>query len=335
MTRLPRAIRERPKTGARWSTLLAIPLALGMLRCGSGPRELGLQWTKRMTVGHDLTGIAWSGTQFVAVGCCSVMTSPDGLAWQVAVQEGGYGEQVGPHTMPYQWQLERITWGGSQFVAVGYQTGARRDRPLIATSPDGATWTERAVPDSTHRIVDVAWSGHRFVAVGSAILTSTDGATWTDLSASDSASWTAVTWTGSLFIAAGGKALTTSPDGVTWTKRALPVQSLGDVAGSGDRLVAVAFDSIFTSQDGVTWSSYKPPLPGFWKAVTWSGSQFVAVGQHGIIVTSPDGITWTQRPAPRGMFSDVAWSGTRFVAVGAQRRGWFADYTVGLIVTSP
>jgi len=35
------------------------------------------------------------------------------------------------------------------------------------------------------------------------------------------------------------------------------------------------------------------------------------------------------------MYADVVWSGTRFVAVGEVRKGWFADYTVGLIVSSP
>ncbi len=61
--------------------------------------------------------------------------------------------------------------------------------------------------------------------------------------------------------------------------------------------------------------------------VTWSGSQFVAVGQNGTILTSPDGITWTQRTSGtsyRTLFG-VAWSGSQFVVVG--------DH--GILLTSP
>jgi hypothetical protein len=68
------------------------------------------------------------------------------------------------------------------------------------------------------------------------------------------------------------------------------------------------------------------------RAVTWGGSQFVAVGDW--IMTSPDGATWAIRWQD-GEFYDVAWSGARFVAVGFLRRGSLADYTTGLIVTSP
>jgi hypothetical protein len=66
--------------------------------------------------------------------------------------------------------------------------------------------------------------------------------------------------------------------------------------------------------------------------VAWGGGLFVAVGDW--IMTSPDGATWTIR-WQQGELYDVAWSGTRFVVVGFLRRGWFADYSVPLIATSP
>ena len=59
-------------------------------------------WSKRRTEDTDLITVAWSGSQFVAVGCCSVLTSPDGLKWTRAVGEAGYGEPAAAGSMPYQ-----------------------------------------------------------------------------------------------------------------------------------------------------------------------------------------------------------------------------------------
>jgi hypothetical protein len=62
--------------------------------------------------------------------------------------------------------------------------------------------------------------------------------------------------------------------------------------------------------------------------VTWSGTQFVAIGSDGTILASPDGITWTSRTS--GMLTvvlyGITWSGTQFVAV---------DGAYGAIFTSP
>jgi len=92
----------------------------------------------------------------------------------------------------------------------------------------------------------------------------------------------------------------------------------GSVANLGDPPTS----AILTSPDGITWtrrnSSSSEPMVG----ITWSGTQFVTVGQHGTILTSPDGIAWTTRLAGftlGGATIDlvgVAWSGSAFVAVG-------------------
>jgi hypothetical protein len=335
--------------------LVALTLAMGELGCRPGPGEPGLKWTKRWATGVSLSAVAWSGRQFVAVGCCSIVTSPDGVTWKLALaEEGVAADQAGVPPMPGEWQFESITWGGSQFVAVGrvVERPNRPERALIATSPDGVTWTERSASATARILQDVAWSGDRFVAMGDSILTSPDGVMWSAQRTPVDGSWHSVTWAGSQFIAVGVKSVATppdgaparritssfmtSPDGVTWTERgALPAFRLAeDVAWSGERFVAVGRGLIHTSPDAMTWSAHEPPVKPVWEAVIWSGSQFVAVGDHAI-ATSPDGVTWTRRPAPRGWFTDIAWSGTRFVAVGWVRRGWIVASPTALLVTSP
>lgn len=128
-----------------------------------------------------------------------------------------------------------------------------------------------------------------------------------------------------------------------WTQ-----QSLGPLVGlyrqrrvrwSGSLFVTVGIydvgqGTIFTSPDAVTWTErpagISPPLSD----VTWTGSQFVAVGGVGTILTSPTGSAWTTRSIPsvtNPTFNGVVASGTRIVAVGSQSSGLLPG---ALIMTS-
>jgi hypothetical protein len=124
----------------------------------------------------------------------------------------------------------------------------------------------------------------------------------------------------------------------TWT----PVRSgtslrLNSVTWAGNQLVVLCgqdrdgfYDTLLTSPDGLTWT---PRVTGASLiAVTWTGSQYVAVGSggsriltnayRGLAYTSPDGATWGLSATDvasnfcTGLF-DVAWTGSRLVAVGA------------------
>ena len=157
--------------------------------------------------------------------------------------------------------LHGVTWGASQFVALGFRSGtdvAAYDHfpPLIVTSPDGVTWTQRDAPGS-RSLEDVVWSGDRFVAVGySGILTSSDGVKWSQQRIPVDGSLEGVTWGGDQFVAVGtigGLALNsglilTSPDGIAWKQRRSPARGLlpldlthhlRDVAWSGSRFAIV------------------------------------------------------------------------------------------------
>lgn len=339
----------------RVSVVLVLPLALSVSSCtpeDTAPVEPGVAWTQRWTGDGTLSAIAWSGSQFVVMGPGGVVTSPDGLKWNLTdwtdVPLAGL---VGPR--PTSFGVQSVTWGGSQFVAVGYTRQDPRTfdaRAIILTSPDGVSWTTRRPADPVSwNVTDVVWSGQRYVAVAVSshptFLTSADGVAWTTQDAAAAGYVTAITWGGGQFVAVGAYAppssplILTSPDGARWTERTSrdSGDALSDVAWSGDQFVAVGFSTILTSRDAVTWSARAVPVPGpGFQAIAWGGSQFVVLG--GGILTSPDGITWTRRSL-RGEFlhgsTGVAWSGTRFVVLGSRRRGWFADYLNALILSSP
>jgi hypothetical protein len=346
----PRAVRTCRRWWSRTSAfpvLVVTSALIGGCVSGSTPEpsggaetEPGRHWTRRTAGEGRLFGVAWSGSQLVAVGMRTVLTSPDGLSWM--------RREVLPGP-----SFEAVTWGASQFVAVGSSQGSGL---LIATSPDGVTWTQRSAPGSA-ALNDVAWSGGRFVAVGLAvILTSADAVTWAEQKMPVEGWLKGATWGASQFVAVGSTRdpsavrrtiplILTSPDGAAWTQRGAPGSAaLNDVAWSGDRFVAVGDDTILTSSDAVTWSEPKMPVSkGALLGVTWGPSQFVAVGRAQdpaavlvtipLILTSPDGVAWSRRTPPAdGSLWAIVWGGTRFVGVGQIRSRAYYD---ALIVTSP
>jgi hypothetical protein len=154
----------------------------------------GVAWTARRppaSVGWNVTDVTWSGNQFVAVAVSSsrqpraplILTSPDGVRWieRIAVDSGG--------------ALSDIAWSGDRFVALGSST--------ILTSLDGLTWSAQAVPG--HGFKAIAWGGSQFVILGSGIRTSPDGITWTQRPVRGEFLYgsTGVAWSGARYVAVG------------------------------------------------------------------------------------------------------------------------------------
>ena len=137
-----------------WSKDLKLFVAVG--GAGSydfiGTSSNGRSWVKQHPpVSHGLSGIAWSGSQFVAVGGNTILTSSDGRNW---VEQGV--DVADPDT------LYGVTSSGSQFVAVGVTP---ESSGIILTSYDRKTWVKQNSPSSSD-LTGVAWSGSQFVAVG-------------------------------------------------------------------------------------------------------------------------------------------------------------------------
>ena len=245
-----------------------------------------VRWEERKVFAW-LYDLQWNGKRFVGVGNFGhILTSTDGLTW---TQTNGSGDLYG------------IAHSDTLWVAVG-------DGGAILTSPDGLIWTSRISPVNGD-LNDVAWSGSQFVAVGSdgAVITSTDGINWAEQTSGVTDSFTAVAATPSLMVAStfpypsSTSAVYTSVDGVDWIQQATGIGSFNDIIYAGGQWVGVGSYTVAHSTDGASWSvsSNAPSNPiGFLQAVTYDGSQYVAVGDwEGSVYTSPDAITWSLRAA--------------------------------------
>lgn len=222
-------------------------------------------------------------------------------------------------------------------LAVGLQLPP--SSPIAYRSADGRTWSpEPGFPaDEDAAALAVAADADREVVVGrrstaGAAWVKARGAAWRAVQGGPSlepppggtAELRAVaTWRGR-FIAAGSRdadadtrsaAAWTSPDGLAWDPAA-PGPPFEDaaaygVAASDDRVVIVgertatepAQAVAWVSDDGTTWTRLESPAfaDGTMRAVTWTGTAFVAVGygvadDRAMAWVSPDGSTWTTQP---------------------------------------
>jgi hypothetical protein len=184
------------------------------------------------------------------------------------------------------------------------------------------TWILR-VHASRGELRAVAWSGERFLAVGSEneVLASVDGRAWIrhDKGLGFFASYNDILWDGERFVAVGDSGVATTTDGVDGTSTLLLGNGeMSALAWSGTLYVAVGESGgIYTSPDAMTFTPQTSGTTEWLYDVVWTGEQLVAVGNAGVILTSPDGIAWTQQVSTTTASLDaVAHSDKGFVAVG-------------------
>ena len=250
----------------------------------------GLIWTAAAAPHQSGVPIAWrdviwDGTRFLAVGRGTIAASSDGRSWS-----------SGP---ALDWGLfSGIAIAGNIRVMVGWET--KTAVGAIWRSTDGEYWTnvESGVAGALR---SVAWSGHRFVAVGDrgVLLASDDGNTWASYNAKHDEDFSHVTWANNLFVAVGaaavpgvagleGPLIYTSPDGVNWTRRAAAgTKPLWSVGWSGREFMAVGGDgSVFTSDDGTIWSASPAITSSALWGLAFSDKRIVAVGDEGTVFYS-------------------------------------------------
>jgi hypothetical protein len=216
-----------------------------------------------------------------------------------------------------------VAWGNNRFVVVGQEGGAAN---VVLTSEDGSNWTRQTVPTAP-ALVDVAYGGGHFVAVGSSgvILVSADGTQWTDRSVSTTVAFTGVTYGNGLFVAVGAAwisraLLRISADGMNWAESEPVMTALKDVTyGNGVFVASGLGNALVVSLDGRQWSSVGS-LPSQ-SALGFGGGRFLAVANSGVILQSG---TIGARLAPLGKPGPT---GFAFTVLGEPNTRYQMDYT--------
>lgn len=228
---------------------------------------------------RDLRGIAWTGSQFAAVGDSgTIITSPNAVDW--TMQNSGM-----------QRALKAVVWNGDTLLCVG-------DSGTILTSADGRSWTAQTCGTSSS-LNAVAWSGAQFVTVGNAVLSSPDGVVWTSHS---SFTMYSITWTGTEFVGVGnGNVVATSFSGATWTWNTIEsARRFQSITWTGSQCIAAGAAGDIRS--------LRELIPGNWRttvlpdspvtshdlfAVKLTGSRLLVAGDAGTIASSVNGTAWT------------------------------------------
>lgn len=240
----------------------------------------GLRWQTAPGVKGWLVDVAFGAGRFVAVGTSGeLVSSADGLAWSSHAVPDDVAPRFsavvhdGTRFLAFSWDgiyasesteqwvrlpapsvegtFSRVIYAGGLLVAVGERSGRQA---VIATSPDGATWTDRS-PGIEGRLTGVAYGDGRFVAVGEGlVLTSADGAAWAADTRAVRAEWRDVAFAGGGFFGLtesgvygleDAAATGTGPvaQGMSWGGRRL--------LAVGDRLIAGGEDGLVAT--GVVW----------------------------------------------------------------------------------
>lgn len=227
-----------------------------------------------------------------------------------------------------------VTYGGGQFVAVGYAT-AFASTSIVATSPDGETWTSRtAVNNGAWK--SVAYGNGVYVAVSSGhtsgsddyIMSSTDGITWTTRT-NNTDPLDIVVYGNGTFVALGTTPsfTYTSTNGTSWTKHSTLSGFSSDdgmTFGNGTFLIVRADGTkVATSTDGFTWT-YTTVSIGNWtsggvnnRPVAYGNGVFVVQAGTGSY-TSTNGTAWTSYTFPVNLSGwDLFWARNQFLWINS------------------
>lgn len=296
--------------GAAVNDTLRIPYAL----FGDADNAL---FTERRS-GGNYADVIFANNKFVAIGRTSnsadtggLATSTDGITWTASA-------------IGFAANWRRITWTGSNYVAVGDNTAQ------IGTSPDGVTWTQRGLGNTrtpsavgfgnSRILVWCTFGGNGF---GNAAYSTDQGATWTNYDPGINNTMYDMAWNNTRFVVVGSAsvvAYSTTGLAGSWTIATVPYSAVTftSVAWSPvlSRFVVLAnTGQIMTSPDGITWTAQSQVLQAG-SNVRWCTNQFIATG-IGRAYSSTDGITWYPMLVPNASnYLGVAASTTVNVVVG-------------------
>ncbi|MCD4748617.1 MAG: hypothetical protein K8R59_04510, partial [Thermoanaerobaculales bacterium] len=277
---------------------------------------------------YQFVGITWANGRFIAVGgqvgeeftpvLGVILSSEDGITW------------VERHRVEWA-AMGGVCWNGAHFVAVSI--GGKS-----FTSDDGLAWREHELPSREWSMGWIVWTGAEFVSIGRenfnspgpSSFTSPDGIEWQMFALDDPPDPTGLAFDGEKLLTVRDWEVLISHNGIDWEVVELEGLNPRDVIYANGLFVTVGgAGQVATSSDGYAWSIGEAPTSRTLVGVTWDGSSWVAVGDHGVIVRSTDAETWEQIGSDAfnlrsSSILDLAWGGGRFVGVG--------EY--GLVITS-
>ncbi len=245
----------------------------GVVLCSTNGAQWGLAG-QAIAAADPESRLGYGGATFVMAGDHGTMlASADGVDWTVATNA-----DVGPPGS----LLYDVAYGSGQFVAVG-------SSGLVLTSTNGLAWTAR---DSWlgFDLQAVTYGDGLFVAGGSDIATSPDGAAWTDhYLGLPGKGILALGYGGGTFVAAGaGGLIMSSTNGTDWaTNSSGTVADLYRVAyGDGTFLVSGYDGTLLTSTNGQDWVSRDSGTMIGLEGAAFGQDTFVVVGGNGAILQS-------------------------------------------------
>jgi|GEM_PF-537735 len=284
----------------------------------------GSEWSQTiLDPSINLFSIAYGNEGFVAAGAPGdpfdpsiLYVSQDAIHWTI-VDPG----------LSFPASVASVVFTSEEFLIVG--DGTEYSVSLIATSPDGVTWTDRSIQTS-RGLKQVTSGGSHYVAVGltGTVLVSDYSILWSEVSHwlnSDTLLWAAAYGAGR-YVAVGGwedgdpRRIFSSSDAVNWEVNYSDLGSAlwGVTYGAGTFVAVGGYGEVFTSLDGISWAC-QAGFKSYFGDVAYGNSRFVITQYGGSIVwTSPDGLSWTQEPAIGGNSSinAITYAASSFVAVG-------------------
>ena len=235
------------------------------------------------------------------------------------------------------------TWTSRTSASTGSTYDAATNGNIIAIvgqgsvqySSDGITWTS-AVSNVTG-LSSIIWDGSKWLGTNNGgIYTSTDLTNWTlRYATANTYTLTSIAYSGSLYVAVGQREqFVTSSDGITWTLISSSSTSniLNEVIYANGRFVCVGYSTAGVSEpyNAIAYSFTNPAtgisgedvsgLSGGLRGITWTGTQFVAVGWGGTIATTSTSGTltpWTQQTSGTSdILQGVAFGNGQIVVTG-------------------
>lgn len=286
-------------------------------------------WTRASlpsNAGQSYNDVIWSaaGSEFVAAGLGTILTSPDGSTWTAS-----YTAASGLNM-----SLKSVIYANGTYVAVGTDNQGG----VVLVSPDGSNWQLTAVPAQSGYTLEfdgIAWGNNLYVTIGvsyqisplgqlvggsDVIYTSPDAVNWTAQMLLPGGEFNAfggndAAFANNTFVLGGSGGIYTSNDGVNWTSEFLPSSTSNDswlfgrILAINGGFFAVGLDignpnysgqelAVFTSSDGTNWSMtalneiIRYPSYTSLAAMIQGGPGYVVAGDAGM-ATSANGSTWT------------------------------------------